>query len=110
MRYPYPEAGGISQPQRAAGQPLPFTTEKHTGSGIEPGVSDCEATVFPRRHCAPLIYERCNCHNVVSAILEILQETFFSSPVRYTSPVLSVIVQYCSPAVNTCFAKSGTLY
>src|SRR5258705_6464437 len=54
MRYPYPEAGGISQPQRAAGQPLPFTTEKHTGSGIEPGVSDCEATVFPRRHCTPL--------------------------------------------------------
>src|SRR5258705_4781432 len=56
MRYPYPEAGGISQPQRAAGQPLPFTTEKHTGSGIEPGVSDCEATVFPRRHCTPLLY------------------------------------------------------
>ena len=54
MRYPYPEAGGISQPQRAAGQPLPFTTEKHAGSGIEPGVSDCEATVFPRRHCTPL--------------------------------------------------------
>src|SRR5258705_373285 len=54
MRYPYPEAGGLSQPQRAAGQPLPFTTEKHTGSGIEPGLSDCEATVFPRRHCTPL--------------------------------------------------------
>ena len=54
MRYPYPEAGGISQPQRAAGQPLHFTTEKHTGSGIEPGVSDCEVTVFPRRHCTPL--------------------------------------------------------
>src|SRR5258705_13267683 len=54
MRYPYPEAGGISQPQRAAGQPLPFTTEKHTGSGIDPGVSDCETTVFPRRHCTPL--------------------------------------------------------
>src|SRR5258705_9725656 len=54
MRYPYPEAGGISQPQRAAGQPLPFTTEMHTGSGIEPGVSDCEVTAFPRRHCTPL--------------------------------------------------------
>src|SRR5258705_10471122 len=53
MQFPYPEAGGISQPQRAAGEQLPFTTEKHTGSGIEPGFSDCEATVLPRRHCAP---------------------------------------------------------
>src|SRR5258705_5614375 len=51
MRYPYPEAGGISQSQRAAGQPLPFTTEKHTGSGIEPGVSDCEATVLAGDTC-----------------------------------------------------------
>src|SRR5258705_7961300 len=51
MRFLYPEAGGISQPQRAAGQPLPFTTEKHTGSGIEPGFPNCEAHAFPRRHC-----------------------------------------------------------
>ena len=50
MRYPYPEAGGISQPQRASGQPLPFTTGKHTGSGIEPGFPNCEAHAFPRRH------------------------------------------------------------
>src|SRR5258705_12024703 len=70
MRYPYPEAGGISQPQRAAGQPLPFTTEKHTGSGIEPGVSDCEATVFPRRHCTPLpcIYLYLACHTCACVI------------------------------------------
>src|SRR5258705_12603724 len=31
------------------------TTEKHPGFGIEPGFPDCEATVFPRRHCTPLI-------------------------------------------------------
>src|SRR5258705_7545073 len=55
-----PRGGGMSQPQRAAGHPLPFTTEKHTGSGIEPGVSDCEATAFPRRHCTPpLMYNQC---------------------------------------------------
>src|SRR5258705_7347702 len=37
MRYPYPVAGGLSQPQRAAGQPLPFTTEKTPGLGSNPG-------------------------------------------------------------------------
>src|SRR5258705_5896828 len=49
-----PETGGISQPQRAAGDRSPSQTEKHTGSGIEPGFPDCEATVLPRRHCTPL--------------------------------------------------------
>src|SRR5258705_5418255 len=37
MRYPYTEAGGLRQPQRAAGQTLPFTTEKTPGLGSNPG-------------------------------------------------------------------------
>src|SRR5258705_13698985 len=37
MRYPYPESGGLSQHQRAAGQPLPFTTEMTPGLGSNPG-------------------------------------------------------------------------
>src|SRR5258705_13432864 len=48
-----PEAGGFSQPQRAADKPRKSSQLKLTGSGIEPGFPDCEATVLPRRHCAP---------------------------------------------------------
>src|SRR5258705_3625095 len=49
MRYPFPEAGGISQPKGAAGQPLPFTTEKHTGSIL----SHC-LQIYP--HYSPEIF------------------------------------------------------
>src|SRR5258705_8612573 len=51
-----PEAGGFSQPQRAADKPRKSSQLKLTGSGIEPGFPDCEATVLPRRHCAPPKY------------------------------------------------------
>src|SRR5258705_11782009 len=52
----YPTPSWWVQPaQRAAGKLLKtFTTEKHTGSGIEPGFPNCEAHAFPRRHCTPL--------------------------------------------------------
>src|SRR5258705_13014042 len=49
-----PEAGGFSQPQRAADKPRNSSQLKLTGPGIEPGFTDCEATVLPRRPCAPL--------------------------------------------------------
>src|SRR5258705_10244649 len=39
----------VQQANRSPSQPKTLT-----GSGIEPGVSDCEATAFPRRHCTPL--------------------------------------------------------
>src|SRR5258705_10262914 len=54
-----PEAGGFSQPQRAADKPRKSSQLKLTGSGIEPGFPDCEATVLPRRHCAPLYLSCC---------------------------------------------------
>src|SRR5258705_7968589 len=52
--YPTP-SWWVKPAQRAAGKLLKtFTTEKHTGSGIEPGFPNCEAHAFPRRHCTPL--------------------------------------------------------
>src|SRR5258705_4815236 len=48
--YPTP-SWWVKPAQRAAGKLLKtFTTEKHTGSGIEPGFPNCEAHAFPQRH------------------------------------------------------------
>src|SRR5258705_6992698 len=50
----YPELVGSASSACSRETVKTFTTEKHTGSGIEPGFPNCEAHAFPRRHCTPL--------------------------------------------------------
>src|SRR5258705_7966680 len=75
MRYPYPEAGGMSQPQRAAGQPLPFTTEKTPGLGSNPGFQIVRRPCYhgaTARPQSPLI-------NLTSYISKI-EDAYFNRP------------------------------
>src|SRR5258705_8068885 len=46
----YPELVGLTSSACSRETVKTFTTEKHTGSGIEPGFPNCEAHAFPRRH------------------------------------------------------------
>src|SRR5258705_12519511 len=46
----YPELVGLTSSGYSRETVKTFTTEKHTGPGIEPGFPNCEAHAFPRRH------------------------------------------------------------